>query len=412
MPYVESSLVGDLGARALSTLLGGYPKFTGRFSPLAGPYSVSFQRTQLGDDGCEAQILYPSIEGTGRRGRYARAGVPSGLADFSSMPRLLFRPLSARRHPCPEGGEPAQIPGGAPLVVFSHGLGGCAEMYTGLCASLASHGFVVCAIEHRDGSGCFARSTEGEMIPYKRYDGPKLSNYTKETMVDYRAPFLRQRVHETVGSIRHLLTEKAGMFAGLEKSPVHLMGHSFGAATMILVSQQLEEGIIDPCHCSIGSVTLLDPWLFPLKDDIIDRGLSHPSLHVFSKPWCDMPEFDAAVRLVRASTRKNACSGARADSFPLLYSAPKARHASFSDAPNWYPGFFTKKFGIRGKNESLYSTHEAVASLVNKSIRRLFPADFSATEPILMAEESEEIQQLELINIYDKVATERALAST
>ena len=54
-----------------------------------------------------------------------------------------------------EGRPPANGPEKPifPLINFSHGLGGTKTSYSSVCGEFASHGFVVVALEHRDGSG-------------------------------------------------------------------------------------------------------------------------------------------------------------------------------------------------------------------------------------------------------------------
>jgi platelet-activating factor acetylhydrolase len=43
--------------------------------------------------------------------------------------------------------------GKLPMVVFTHGMAGMSQSYSHYLGSIASHGYLVAAVEHRDGSG-------------------------------------------------------------------------------------------------------------------------------------------------------------------------------------------------------------------------------------------------------------------
>jgi hypothetical protein len=51
-----------------------------------------------------------------------------------------------------------------PVVIFSHGISGNRLCYSAICASLASYGFVVVALEHRDRSCCWTFALETDPL--------------------------------------------------------------------------------------------------------------------------------------------------------------------------------------------------------------------------------------------------------
>jgi predicted dienelactone hydrolase len=82
---------------------------------------------------------------------FARAVAGALVAALTPL-RLLVRMDNAAW-----GAPPVQPPVHLPVVVFSHGLAGFRNMYSGLCSQLAvESGALVAAVEHTDGSACAA----------------------------------------------------------------------------------------------------------------------------------------------------------------------------------------------------------------------------------------------------------------
>ena len=160
-----------------------------------------------------------------------------------------------------------------PLVVFSHGLGTARFAYSRLCSDLASHGMVVAAVEHRDGSAAATFVMEDgkkKWIPFRR-----ILDTEKEYTVR------NEQLHQRVAEVRRCLDVviKLGKGEPVEnilpdadkfnlcmlkgsmelRAPV-MAGHSYGGATTVLTLAKDER-----FHHGLA----LDGWLFPLKDEAV-----------------------------------------------------------------------------------------------------------------------------------------------
>ena len=78
---------------------------------------------------------------------------PSAIKFINWLVGDAFIPVVQNSRPLKtstDGKSPIKLP----VIIFSHGVGGCRTTYSGICTELASNGYFVAAIEHRDGTAC------------------------------------------------------------------------------------------------------------------------------------------------------------------------------------------------------------------------------------------------------------------
>ncbi|XP_050806847.1 platelet-activating factor acetylhydrolase isoform X2 [Gopherus flavomarginatus] len=230
-----------------------------------GPYSVGCTdlMTDYTIQGSFFRLYYPSQNGASSeetkwipRKEYYR-----GLSDFLNMYRMLgetFFQYYVGSVTCPAKWNAAFKPGEKyPLIIFSHGLGAFRTIYSAICIEMASQGFIVVAVEHRDKSssatyyhkenpGCEAQeeATENPNEEWIYYRKLKRS----EQEFPLRNQQLQQRTEECIRALDLILDINNGnhvvnvlslnfdwtlLKESIDTDRIAVMGHSFGAATAI-----------------------------------------------------------------------------------------------------------------------------------------------------------------------------------
>ncbi|KAK9531075.1 hypothetical protein VZT92_010526 [Zoarces viviparus] len=210
-----------------------------------------------------------------------------------------------------------------PVVIFSHGLGAFRTLYSAICAELASQGFIVASVEHRDQSASatyfFREKTESEKAIK---NGPKTSPSTPDDLVTewmyyrglqhgesefpLRNKQVKQRADECILALDRLIEINSGIsvqnvlqtqfdWTTLENSMdlcrIAVVGHSFGGATVI-------EALCKEVKFKCG--VALDAWMFPLDDELFAR-VKQPIFFINSQKfqWAGnisrMKKLDSAV---------------------------------------------------------------------------------------------------------------------
>ncbi|XP_019947474.1 platelet-activating factor acetylhydrolase isoform X2 [Paralichthys olivaceus] len=216
----------------------------------------------------------------------------NGLADFMKINRTLseriFNYLFGSFKIPAYLDAPFKSNGKCPVVIFSHGLGAFRTLYSAICVELASQGFIVASVEHRDQSASatfyFREETAKDNVPIASARGSLVKEWMYyralrhgESEFSLRNKQVKQRADECILALEKLTEINSGTqvhnvlqtqfdWATLENSMdlcrIAAMGHSFGGATVI-------ETLCKDVNFKCG--VALDAWMFPLDYEIFPR---------------------------------------------------------------------------------------------------------------------------------------------
>jgi predicted dienelactone hydrolase len=265
------SLTLILGSVALSYVL---PMF--RLPRPSGPYAVGTTIIQLEDAGRTeihanppgksrrilVQVWYPAADSRGRLAPYRRWPETTKLASYMAVLKThshLDAEVSAQGSPFP-------------VLLFNPGWQGQRTQNTFQTEDLASHGFVVVAIDHPYTTGPVAFSG-GEIIQPDRT--LSLGDFTKDSVEQVIAWAERETEYQAdddifvLDALNRLNQDRQSRFFGkLNLNRVGAFGHSFGGAVA------LEASVRDP---RIRAALNMDGWLF---GDVARGGIDKPFMQM------------------------------------------------------------------------------------------------------------------------------------
>jgi predicted dienelactone hydrolase len=123
---------------------------------------------------------------------------------------------------------PEKITGKAPIVIFSHGLGGSRDGYGYIGMHLASHGYVVVHVQHR--------GSDGEVLLKAMRSGERLQQVLRGAAMDPEN--IINRPADVSFAIDQLtkLNEAGELKGKLDLDRIAVAGHSFGGYTTMAIA--------------------------------------------------------------------------------------------------------------------------------------------------------------------------------
>ncbi|XP_060522392.1 platelet-activating factor acetylhydrolase-like isoform X2 [Cylas formicarius] len=319
-------------------------------------------------------------------------GIARVIMLYSFLLRIVFWWSDGIKIPAQYGAKP-RTEEKLKCVIMSHGLGANRFFYSNICCELASRGFLVVALEHKDQSACytyyFQNASDAEndrkinlefrYIKFGRDHYEKRNEQLKVraaefcAVLDYliglqrgEAPRNIMRNAPDVASADVILEDFAGH---LDLDSVTVMGHSFGAATALYalsIRKEFKQGI------------LLDPWMFPVKGERLEEKVRQPLLFVNTQTFHIGSNVDAMAKMLT-----------NADS--EIYTIRHTTHESQTDSVlliGYWLNWFMKKLDPL---QALRINNCLILRFLNKTLG--YPGDVRDCVDYLKVEEKENVER-------------------
>ena len=304
------------------------------------------------------QLWYPAdTDEITERSRYlgrsddeARA-VTAGLADLFAVPDFLLSEARRARSLAWLDAPPAPGPARWPVVLFSPGLGGVRTQNTAWAIELASHGYVVAALDHPHDSAVVVlddgRAVESAVRSTGNDDEDErlASGWTSVRAGDLR--FARARLAVGAGL-------PSALASRIDTDRMAVAGHSLGGAAAI------QAALEDP---TFDAVVDLDG--FPRN--VEGRALAAPLLVVVAGRGTGNPANDREYE----DERRRVLDDAEARSYELI--VPGAAHLTFTDAPLFLPPV-PALVGSGGRASGVRITANVTRAFLDVALRGSDPA--------------------------------------
>lgn len=274
------------------------------------------------------------------------------IAKAGSFPSFLAKHLNLIKTNSSLDIQPEPSAGPMPVLIISHGITGMRQLHTSLAERFASNGYAVFALDHT-------------------YDA-NISVFPDGFVADYRSEItgnpdsvnIRQRqINTRVSDIRFIINQLEKIQSGSIKHPLNgyldldrigVTGHSFGGSTAALTGDKDNR---------VKAVSVIDGWMNPLPNELIQGGIDLPYLYMGRASWIDS-DYPSSPSLSEILHKNNT-----GPSYHILIK--NTRHLNFCDAPLFTPiGKYLVEIGDIDRKRSVDLVNQLSLEFFDKYLRQ------------------------------------------